>query len=304
MAKLPDFEAWAIFAKVVETGSFSATAQVLNLSQATVSKAISRLEERMKTTLFQRTSRKLVLTESGQTVQAFAQQLLADGEALEAQLRDEVDQFQGKVRFTVPLSFGLREIAPLLPEFCQQYPNIELDMHLADETVDLIDDRFDFALRISRLEDSSLLAKRLCNVALLLVATPSYLAEYGTPQHPKDIVSQTALIYTNVKNARSWTFRHATQGEFTQVIQPKMQANTADVFLPLLLAGKGISVIPEFMVSDEIRRGQLQSVLAEWKIEPISLYLLAPPNPLRPKRVQVLMDFFAEKLRNSVWAKQ
>ncbi|STZ76166.1 LysR family transcriptional regulator [Bergeriella denitrificans] len=303
MSRLPDFEAWAVFAKVVEHGSFSAAAQTLNLSQATVSKAVSRLEARMQTTLFQRTSRKLVLTESGQAVQAYAQQLLADGEALEAQLRDEVDRFQGKVRFAVPLSFGLREIAPLLPEFNRRYPNIELDIHLADEQVDLIAGHFDFALRIARLDDSSLLAKRMCKVALLAVAAPAYLAEHAAPEHPKDLAFQTALVYTNAKNAQNWTFRHEELGSFTQTVQPKIQANSADVFLPMLLAGRGIAVVPEFLVCDEIRSGRLQMLLAGWQIEPLSLYLLAPPNPLRPKRVQALMDFLYEALRQTSWAR-
>ena len=302
MATLPDFEAWAVFAKVVETGSFSGAARALNLSQATVSKAVSRLEARMQTTLFQRTSRKLMLTESGQAVQAYAQQLLADGEALEAQLRDEVDQFRGKIRFAVPMSFGLREIAPLLPEFCRRYPHIELDLHLADEQVDLIGDRFDFALRIARLEDSSFLAKRLCQVALLAVAAPDYIERHGRPAHPKALNPDTALVYTNAKNAHSWTFRHSTHGEFTQVVRPKIQANSADVFLPALLAGQGMTIIPEFLVCDALRNGQLCTLLDDWRIEPLSLYLLAPPNTLRPKRVQALMDFLEQALRQTSWA--
>ncbi|QEY24837.1 LysR family transcriptional regulator [Neisseria animalis] len=303
MSKLPDFEAWAVFAKVVECGSFSAAAQELNLSQSTVSKAVARLEAKMQTTLFQRTSRKLVLTESGQAVETYARKLLADGETLEAQLRDEVNQLQGKVRFSVPLSFGLREVAPLLPEFCRQYPHIELDMDLSDEQVDLIEGRFDFALRIARLDDSSMLAKRLCRVALLAVASPECVARYGIPAHPKDLAAYPALVYSNAKNADHWSFRHHRQGAYTQTVKAGIRANTADVFLPLLLSGCGVTLIPEFLVCREIREGRLLTLLDDWTLEPISLYLLAPPNPLRPKRVQVLMDFLYAALRQASWAR-
>lgn len=299
---LPDFEAWAIFAKVVETGSFIRTAETLNLSQPTVSKAISRLEEQMKTTLFFRTSRKLTLTDSGLAVKKQAEQLLLAGLKLEAQLKEEVNQYQGVVKFAVPLSFGLQQIAPLLGEFCETYPDIDLDIHLADEQVDLVDERFDFALRIARLEDSSFRVKRLCGVALLIVASPNFL-EKRPLVHPKDLHNVPAFIYTNQKNPQSWTFFHPTQGEFTQTMKGNLRANNADVFLPALQEGLGVAILPEFMVCNQIRESKLAVVFDDWQISPVSLYLLAPPNPLRPKRVQVLMDFLSEKLRGMIWAK-
>ncbi|MGV6988309.1 LysR substrate-binding domain-containing protein [Testudinibacter sp. P80/BLE/0925] len=296
MNQLPDFEAWAIFAKVVETGSFSAAAQALQLSQATVSKAISRLESRMNTTLLQRTSRKLTLTESGLAVQEYAKALLAQGIGLEAQLRAEVNQLQGKVRFALPMSFGLLQVAPLLAEFSARYPEIELDLHFADEQQDLIEAHFDFALRIAKLDDSSYRARRLCCVARLLVGAPAYFARNGSLRHPKDLPAHRTLVYNNVKNVCSWTFYHATQGKFTQLVEPTLQANNAEAFLPALLAGQGVAIMPEFMVRTALRQGQLQQILDDWTIEPLSLYLLAPPSPLRPKRVQLLMDFLSERL--------
>ncbi|MGR6980622.1 LysR substrate-binding domain-containing protein [Testudinibacter sp. P27/CKL/0425] len=296
MTKLPDFEAWAIFAKVLEHGSFSAAAAALQLSQATVSKAISRLENRMNTTLFQRTSRKLTLTTSGLAVQDYAKSLLAQGVTLESQLRAEVNQFQGKVRFALPMSFGLLQVAPLLPEFSARYPEIELDLQFADEQQDLIDAHFDFALRIAKLDDSSYRAKRLCSVARLLVGAPGYLATHGELRHPHDLASHSTFIYNNAKNAVSWRFTHRSQGKFTQQVLPTLQANNAEAFLPALIAGQGLAIMPAFMVNHALQAGQLQILLPDWQIEPISLYLLAPPNPLRPKRVQVLMDFLSDKL--------
>lgn len=296
MQKLPDFEAWAIFAKVVESSSFSAAAQALQLSQATVSKAISRLESNMQTTLFQRTSRKLTLTESGLAVQNYAKQLLAQGLRLEAQLRTEVNRLQGKVRFALPMSFGLLQVAPLLAEFNHRYPEIELDLHFADEQQDLIEARFDFALRIAKLDDSSYRAKRLCSMARLLVAAPTYFVQYGRLNHPKDLQAHRTFVYNNVKNAHSWTFAHAEYGKFSQLLEPKLQANNAEAFMPALVAGQGVAIMPEFMVRNALQQGLLEQALPDWQIEPLSLYLLAPPNPLRPQRVQVLMDFLSERL--------
>jgi len=301
--RLPDFEAWAIFAKVIETGSFAATAQALHLSQPTISKAISRLEASMNTTLFHRTSRKLELTESGRAVQHQAQQLLANGIHLETQLREDVNQYQGTVRFSIPISFGLQHISPILSEFCQHYPNIELDIHLADEQVDLIRERFDFALRIAQLDDSSFRAKRLCDVGLMVVGTPEYFAQHAIPQHPRDLQHHEAFIYTNTKQSHSWRFIHPLEGEFTQLMSAKIKANNSDVFLPALLAGQGITRLPEFMAHDYLKRGELVSVLNDWQIPFISLYLISPPNPLRPKRVQALMDFLSQKLKGMAWAR-
>lgn len=185
MKTLPDLQAWAIFATVAETGSFAQAAEVLGLSQPTVSKAIARLEKQLNISLFHRTSRRLSLTETGLASLEQAQTVLAAGQGAEALARDQRESLQGRIKIAAPMSFGLEHLAPLLPAFMKQHPAVLLDLHFNDAQVNIVEQGFDMALRISTMDDSSLLVRRLCNLRLRLVAAPAYsgqLWQAGAPQ--------------------------------------------------------------------------------------------------------------------------
>ena len=193
MARLPDFEALAIFAKVVELRSFAGAAADLGLSKATVSKAVSRLEERLGARLFNRTSRRLALTDAGKNLSERAARLLADGEAAESEALARSTVPRGLVRLAVPMTFGVKVIAPLLPGFLEMYPEVSVDLHFSDAMVDLIGEGFDLGVRIASLPNSSLLARRLRPMPRHTVASPAYLKAHGRPTHTMHLAQHRCL---------------------------------------------------------------------------------------------------------------
>ncbi len=296
MSTLPDFEGLAIFARVAEARSFAGAAADLALSKATVSKAVARLEQRLGARLFNRTSRRLALTDLGRSLAVRAAALLADAEGVEADAQAQSAAPRGRVRLAAPMSFGLRKVAPLLSDFHTLYPDVQVDLHLSDALVDVIGEGFDVALRIGVLADSSLRARRLCAVRRLVVGAPDYFDRRGRPAHPADLACHACLGYAYLATPDIWRFSRA-DGEAIS-IRPSgpLCVNNADALTPALLAGMGLAVQPDFIVAEALAAGTLEAVMTDWSMADSALYLVTPPGGPRPARVEVLVDFLAARL--------
>jgi len=296
MPKLPDLEGLAIFAKVAELRSFARAAEDLQLSKATVSKAVARVEARLGARLFNRTSRKLALTDTGRRLAVRAAAMLAEGEAAEDDTLSQSAAPRGTVRLAVPMSFGVLYVAPLLPEFFREYPDVAIDLHLSDAMVDIVAEGFDAAVRIAELPDSSLVARRLCGMPVHLLAAPSYLKAHGRPKHPLQLSAHVGLGYAYQLTQDTWRFRKASGETASVKPQGPLRVNNGEAMLPALIAGTGMGVLPEFIAGDAIRAGKLEIVLPEWSLPGGSVNWVTPPGGPKPKRLEVLAEFLARGL--------
>lgn len=290
-----------MFAKVAEEGSFAAAARVMGVSVPTVSRAVARLEERLGGRLFNRTSRQVALTEFGQSMAAKASEIYRQAEEVESEAHELAVQPRGLVRLAVPMSFGLRWIAPLLPELIRQFPELSVDLHLSDASVDVIAEGFDAALRIAALPDSSLVARRLCAVTQFLVAAPSYVARFGAPEHPKALTSRPCFSYAYRARSQVWRFTHTSGVHEDIVPNGPLRVTNSDALLPPLLEGLGIAELPEFIAAEYLRDGRLVRLLDEWSMTQGGLYFVTPTARSRPLKVRVLSDFFAIRLSDPEW---
>jgi DNA-binding transcriptional LysR family regulator len=299
MARLPDLEGLAIFAKVAECRSFAGAAEELRLSKATVSKAISRIESRLGARLIIRTARRFELTDAGRQLVGRAAHILAEGEAAEDVTRAQARTPRGLVRLAAPMSFGTSQVAPLLPDFLAAFPEISIDLQLSDAMTDVIGESFDAAIRIAVQPGASLVVQRLCEMPRYLVGSPAYLDKYGRPKHPLHLTQHRCIGYT--MNSEVWRFRKGSKSASVRPSGP-LRVNNGDAMMPALIAGTGLGVLPEFFLREALESNRLERLLPDWSIPLGAVYWVTPPEGPLQKRVEVLRDYLIEKLARAAVA--
>jgi len=222
--------------------------------------------------------------------------MLAEAVAAEEAAHDAASAPAGRLRVAAPMSFGVTHVAPLIAEFLAAHPAIEIEIALSDARVDIVAEGFDVALRIADLPDSSLRARRLCSMTSRFVAAPAYLERHGTPRHPGELGDHRLLAYTNVTGP--WRLRGPGGAEVAVRTSGPLAANSGEALLPSLIAGLGIARLPDFITGDALTDGRLVEILPDWRPAPVGLHLLTPPSPLRPARVEALIAFLSERLRD------
>ena len=301
--KQPDLEAWGVFAKVASAGSFAKAAAELSLSNATVSKLISRLEKRLGERLFHRTTRRLSLTETGRVLATRASRILAEAEEAEAEAQSQARAPRGRIRLAAPMSFGLHQIAPRLPDFLRAYPEISVDLQLDDKVVDMIAGGIDVAIRIAALADSSMVARKLCPVRRFVVGAPSYFAQHGRPKHPSDLAGHACLSYSYLPTGDIWQFSNRNEKTSVRIKGP-LSANNGDALGEALKGGLGIALQPDFIAWEDLQSGALERVLPDWAAPPLAVNILTPSGGTRPSRVSALIAFLVRNFAEDVvpWA--
>lgn len=285
-----------VFVRVVEAGSFSNAARLLRMTPSTVSKLIARIEVRLGVRLLERSTRRLGLTAEGQIYYERSQAVLTEIEDVEQTLTDGRQQTSGIVRVNASVAFGILGLEPLLPEFWRIYPNIVIDLSLSDEIVDLYLDRTDVAFRVGKLSDSTLTARRIGKARRVIVASPDYLAEHGTPQVIEDLTHHSCLGFNFRKAAPVWPSKDNTNLSNRAVRSPLL-ANNGETVRRMARAGAGLARLGEYHAREDMCSGHLVEVLREAGDEE-EIHALYLGTQRMPQRVRVFLDFVTPKLQN------
>lgn len=292
-----------VFTKVVETKSFTGAAEALGLPKSTVSRKLAQLEERLGVRLVQRTTRKLALTEIGEAYYERCSSIVADIAAAEQLVTDMQSTPRGRLRLTASVDFSTRFLGEIVAEFLAEHPEINVELEASDRVIDLIEDGFDLAVRIGQMPESTLIARKLCSLHLILCASPAYLARRGTPQHVEELDDHDHVLFTPSSRNQTWTLvNHGDQAyEFGR--PARLASNNYGAVVDVARAGGGIALISEFMVTDEVKSGALVRVLPEWQTRPTDVHAVYPARQNVPPRLALFLEHLAKSLNPPPWAR-
>ncbi|WP_207480008.1 LysR family transcriptional regulator [Arenibaculum pallidiluteum] len=295
MRSLDPLAGVAVFLHLSELLSFSATAERLGLSRATVSTQVADLERRLGVRLLQRSTRRVTLTEAGQAYRDGLAGLLdqvRDAERLAASFQTEA---VGRIRVTAPVEFGHRFLVPALPDFLATRPGLVVELDLSNRPADLIATGFDLAIRGTIDVDPNLIVRRLGTSPVHLAAAPTYLAARGMPDRPEELEAHDCLHFAGLRWGRSWLLCR-DGAEHRQPIRPKIEINDGEALRQAALGGLGITLLPAFLIGDDLRAGRLRPVLADWTVPPVPVNAVYPANRAIAAKVRAFVGFFAARL--------
>ena len=294
------FQEMRAFVAVVDAGSFVRAAEALDLSKTVVSRLVGDLEARLGSRLLHRTTRRLSLTPEGEVFVERCRQLLDGVEEAEAELTAQAGEAIGQLRINVPVTFGLLHLAPLWPAFMTMHPKVALDVTLSDRLVDLVDEGYDLAVRIARLQVSSLVSRQIASTRLILCASPDYLRRHGTPAHPSELARHAVIAYSLLSTGEQWEFE-GPEGRVAVKVSPRMRTNSGDTCCAAALQHQGIVLQPSFLIAPQLASGALVEILPRYRSMELGVYVVYPSRRHLTPKVRALIDFLVEAFRMRAW---
>lgn len=295
IATMDRLDAMQIFVRIAEAGSFVAVANQLDLDRSVVTRQISALEKSLGTKLINRTTRRIGLTTAGAAYLERCRVILQMVETAETGLRDDKAELRGRIRVSLPLSFGLGRVLPALLDFAERHPNLELGLEFSDRRSNLIEEGIDLAVRITARLDPGDVARKLGACELLTLASPDYLRRHGTPRKPADLRDHACLGYAADLPARAWVYSQRG-GDIQVPVQGRIAANNGDALMQAAVRGLGVTRQPDFIAEPFLRRRQVVRVLDDFRPEPLGIYAILPSNRFVPHRVAALLDVLARTI--------
>lgn len=292
-------EAMNIFLTVVETGSFTATADRLDLSRPMVTRAVALVEEWFNARLLQRTTRRVSLTSAGERAVAHCQKMVDLAAEIEQDILAQQGELQGSLRIASNSSFGSTHLLLAIKDFLQRHPKLNIQFQLSDQSVNLIDERIDLAVRFTNQPDPNLIARPLATCHSLLVASPEYLAQKGVPQTPQDLAAHIYLAHANI-NRKEWKF-YQNECEISLELTSQFTTNDTGALLNLTLAGGGIAMLPKYLLNEHLASQQLVPILTDWQLPTYQIYALYSSRHKLPLTIRTLVDFLVERFRGVNW---
>ncbi len=290
------FESMRSFVVVAQKLSFVEAASVLQIDPSALSRRIKRLEARLGVRLFNRNTRRVALTEAGAVYLEHCQDILARIDEADETISSLSRKAKGLLRVTLPVTFGQRHIAPALPEFLENYPDINLNLSFSDRFVDLFEENIDIAIRIGNLKDSQLIIRRLAPNRRVLCASPDYLNRYGYPQKPEDLKERSCLNFSMLVTGNTWHL-YRNGKEVGIPIKSRIGSDNAEALYQAALGGCGIALLATFIVGEDLKSKKLEIVLPEWTIPETNIFAILAAGRYIPSKSQVFIDFFVERFR-------